>query len=149
MPEPHPINAEHEGYQPKSCPPIKNLKMPKGGSHVISRSQQPEPRKEESVMNEDHLESIWNSRRIVYAELDTLALWPRPIPVSEKLPEIGIPVMCYVPGAFSYFENDPKRIIPGCSWLRLSRESDGWYRCYGTQFSPDSVTHWLPMPPKP
>lgn len=37
---------------------------------------------------------------------DTDSKWPVPIQVSERLPELGVPVLCYVPGLCRIWSED-------------------------------------------
>lgn len=86
----------------------------------------------------------------------------RPILVGERLPEIGAPVLCYVPNLHRIWSEDgrdpllvdagdPKHLLRSeqGQWLLLARDGDGWWRCHGTQLKHSDITHWLPLPPKP
>lgn len=82
----------------------------------------------------------------------------RPIPVSERLPEVGQPALFYFPGMTRLWTDDgtdPMLASPenlkgdAGQWQLLTLESDGWLTCYGTHLKSSHATHWLPLPPKP
>jgi hypothetical protein len=94
-----------------------------------------------------------NARRYETLRESFLNSLPRPIPVSERLPEDGRPVLCYAPGLCRIWSEDDgrERLVRSDlgQWLLTALNDDGWWRCYGTQLSPNDITHWLPLPPKP
>lgn len=82
--------------------------------------------------------------------------WPRPIPVSERLPEDGDEIMAFrtwqIPpygeaGQWiaGEFHKEPARFV--LDWV----DSDGGDEFCWIVDSPSkrNITHWLPMPPKP
>ena len=65
--------------------------------------------------------------------------WPRPIPVTERLPEADVSVLAYFADGFwdeCYFYGD--EIV-----------EDGIALANEERPLPHGITHWLPMPPKP
>jgi hypothetical protein len=63
--------------------------------------------------------------------------WPRPIPVSERLPDLGVRVLFWsfdewYSGNLTGGENTPYFFVAD-----------------GEGFGAAGVTHWLPLPPKP
>lgn len=81
-----------------------------------------------------------------------------PIPVSERLPEVGESALFYFPGMMKIwtedgtdpFIADPKDVKGDAGqWLMLTLHADGWLRCHGTQLKLSDATHYLPLPPKP
>lgn len=64
-------------------------------------------------------------------------LWPKPIPVSERLPELGVSVLAYCGG-------------PDWTPAHTSDHGDGpvWHSNQGIKLT-RATTHWLPRPPKP
>jgi hypothetical protein len=60
--------------------------------------------------------------------------WPRPIPVSERLPERLKDVLI---------------IWNGGGWVIGYWEDRFWYMAFDESEAPYDVTHWLPLPPKP
>jgi hypothetical protein len=64
--------------------------------------------------------------------VSAIQCWPRPIPVTERLPDEGLEVLAY-----------------DGSWWVANRWCNRWEEpnCHGLQDVP--VTHWLPLPPKP
>lgn len=72
----------------------------------------------------------------LHAIADNLIKWPRQIPVSERLPEVG--VLC-----LWWFQED---------WWIANLVDCGTYIDLGEEWHPikqGGVTHWLPLPPKP
>ncbi len=65
--------------------------------------------------------------------------WPRPIPVSERLPENKDNSWNPV---FAYF--------PGEGWVLANYyRDDGWWAERRDEFESIEPTHWLPLPPDP
>ncbi len=83
--------------------------------------------------------------------------WPRPIPVTERLPDSAALCLAYCREtdnynevwSTAYFDSEDKEwhlyFCRDEDWNEFS--SDG----LGVNFSADSdfITHWLPMPPAP
>jgi len=79
------------------------------------------------------------------------SFWPRPIPVTERLPEVGDSVMVFAP-VTSF-----KRPI----WFAAALSEEGFWWSWtayqelpylhnkGKRLELHFVTHWLPMPPVP
>jgi hypothetical protein len=69
--------------------------------------------------------------------------WPRPIPVSERLPEEAEEVLVAIKFAADGFPD----------WGLASHFADGWQiwgQCVGAEDDDICiVTHWLPLPPAP
>ena len=57
------------------------------------------------------------------------------IPVSERLPEVGVQVLCAMPGG-------------GVEVMR-KREHDGWWEWWGGDIDQLAITHWMPLPAPP
>lgn len=86
---------------------------------------------------------------------EAVASWPRPIPVSERMPEQGVPVLArgyFVHSDFRKPENVP-------SWAEAvltppKCDTDCWHwkshhDQQGVVFYMWDVTHWLPLPMAP
>jgi hypothetical protein len=75
---------------------------------------------------------MWSRDMIegVDQEIDAEKYWPRPIPVSERLPEAGQRVLVFADGEWH-----------SAVW-------GDWVDGYRETYEPSS-THWLPIPPKP
>lgn len=75
----------------------------------------------------------WSKELIDHFDLQ---IWPRPIPVSERLPQFDETVLAYEDGA---------------GWLSLILEENGQWTNSDTWWSDEStrITHWMPLPPKP
>jgi len=74
--------------------------------------------------------------------------WPRPIPVSERLPEL----IDGTSGDKLLFEMIPEEEDYFSGWRIgwLEKRTDGYHwRVYGKDNDGFLVTHWLPMPPEP
>lgn len=71
--------------------------------------------------------------------------WPRPIPVTERLPEINtdILVWCRVHNAWEMSCRCICDSLPS-SKTGMDREFDGWVMEASCR-----LTHWLPLPPPP
>lgn len=74
--------------------------------------------------------------------------WPRPIPVSERLPEVGQDVLAFgrsvnlwsSPGTVS--NNERK-------WFSAGWDGEVWEVNYAESLQLTDVAHWLPLPPSP
>ena len=70
--------------------------------------------------------------------------WPRPIPVTERLPNIEF---C--------LETDPQSDAVLAYWVgggwnvSIYSPDDGWWCNNKDELPTDSPTHWLPLPPTP
>jgi hypothetical protein len=67
------------------------------------------------------------------------ASWPRPIPVSERLPDWVSPFLLYCAA-----DDDSVG-----EWVAACRSRDGELYEYGGNELHGTPTHWLPLPPKP
>lgn len=84
-------------------------------------------------------------------DVDAKYLWPRPIPVSQSLPELGETVLAYYVGGdggdglalegWVAATCDSRSTKPGDNYLRPLNE---FIEC-----STATITHWVPLPPKP
>ena len=92
--------------------------------------------------------------KVIAGLMDPLTCWPRPIPVSERMPEVddtGFSVddtLIFLPddedGCWrsGHYSNRARNVgLPG-NWFTDNRE-------YNIVECPLFPTHWLPMPPKP
>lgn len=76
--------------------------------------------------------------------------WPRPIPVSERLPE-------WIEGgkiapllAFGSIVDDEKESWHMAACVRSKAGGSWWFEdCNGDGGDDLLITHWLPLPPKP
>lgn len=76
------------------------------------------------------------------AKAAVLAAWPRPIPVSERLPEDNTEVLCYSRKTLSGFRRWHFGMLP------RNGTNDDWFDPTTGNYSLNDVTHWLPLPPK-
>lgn len=74
--------------------------------------------------------------------LEVQWMWPRPIPVSERLPEPGVSVLACVPS------------LEGIHWIIAVVHEVATHGCWvnadtNVPLLAAAVTHWLPLPPNP
>ncbi len=83
-----------------------------------------------------------HDRELIDQEIDAERYWPRPIPVSERLPEDFALVIgyCRIHGQWEEAERHPF----GIEGVKFDPEYHGWIGDCECRF-----THWLPTPPKP
>jgi len=72
------------------------------------------------------------------AEDGSVDSWPRPIPVSERLPEDYTPILWFCAGEWWAGHSD--------SGVFFSHVHHGTQHCETVE---SGVTHWLPLPPPP
>lgn len=78
--------------------------------------------------------------------------WPRPIPVSERLPEVGERVLWLQDGTWEagVFKGQWGMDMPDFNTKATDSRYDPDYDGYGSvTIERDAVTHWLPLPPPP
>lgn len=90
-----------------------------------------------SLSQPDELDGLANA--IIELAEDAIACWPRPIPVSERLPSEQGDYLCFARkqrGSYQIWRMG--FFIPDSGWEDAV-----------SGYSLRDVTHWLPLPPKP
>ncbi len=80
--------------------------------------------------------------------IDAERYWPRPVPVSERLPELDVRVLAAAPDQW-----DGWQIVQRNGYMAKANEDEGnphyshWVD--DVDIVVKRITHWLPLPPKP
>lgn len=97
---------------------------------------------------------------LVDQEIDAERYWPRPIPVSERLPEDGVRAQWFICngnrprwsyGVFRKWRQEPHPDDPLAATFPDTVTIEQEYFGQNTNIvcAMDTFSHWLPMPPKP
>lgn len=71
------------------------------------------------------------------------------IETKNKLPEIGAPVICYLPSVSRYKIRELVRLLHNYSYYWDANRGNGTVLSHNSKNGKEMVTHWMPLPASP